>query len=107
MAIHNTVLVDSGQVASNLFICSTSNGDAVTTMYFCNTNTSPTTFTMHLVPAGFSANSNNIVYVNKLITAGDTYIIDWEKLVLNTGDSIRANANIGNAIVATISTIGL
>lgn len=107
MAIHNTVLVDSGQVAANLFLCQSSNGDAVTTMYFCNTNTSPTTFTMHLVPAGFTANSNNIVYSNKVITAGDTYIIDWEKLVLSTGDSIRANANIGNAIVATVSTIGL
>jgi hypothetical protein len=107
MAIHNTVLVDSGQEASNLFICASSNGDAVTTMYFCNTNTSPTTFTMHIVPAGFTANSNNIVYSNKVITAGDTYIIDWEKLVLSTGDSIRANANIGNAIVATVSTIGL
>jgi hypothetical protein len=107
MAIHNTVLVDSSQEASNLFVCASSNGDAVTTMYFCNTNTSPTTFTMHLVPSGFTANSNNIVYSNKLVTSGDTYIIDWEKLILNTGDSIRANANIGNAIVATVSTIGL
>ena len=107
MAIHNTVLVDSGQAAESLFTCASTNGDAVTTMYFCNTNTSPTTFTMHVVPNGFTANSNNIVYSNKVIAAGDTYIIDWEKLVLGTGDTIRANANIGNAIVATVSTIGL
>ncbi len=107
MAISNTVLVDSGQAAANVFACASANGDAVTTMYFCNTNSSPTAFTMHVVPAGFVANSNNIVYSNKLITAGDTYIIDWEKLILNTGDTIRANANIGNAIVATVSTIGL
>jgi hypothetical protein len=107
MAIHNTVLVDAGQEAANIFVCGSTNGDAVTTMYFCNTNTSPTTFTMYVVPAGFAANSNNIVYYNKVITSGDTYIIDWEKLVLSTGDSIRANSNIGNAIVATVSTIGL
>ena len=87
MAISNTVLVDAGQEAANIFACASTNGDAITTMYFCNTN--------------------NIVYYNKVITAGDTYIIDWEKLVLNTGDTIRANANIGNAIVATVSTIGL
>lgn len=107
MAIHNTVLVDSGQAASNLFVCASSNGDAITTMYFCNRGASATTFNLYVVPGSFVANSNNIVYSNKIITAGDTYIIDWEKLVLNTGDTIRANANVGNAIVATVSTIGL
>jgi hypothetical protein len=50
---------------------------------------------------------NNIVYSNKVITAGDTYIIDWEKLVLGPGDMIQANSNVGNAIVATVSTIGV
>lgn len=107
MAIHNTVLVDSGQDAANILVSSTGSGIAVTTMYFCNTNTAATAFTLHVVPAGFSANANNIVYKNKLITSGDTYIIDWEKLVLGQGDTLRANANVGNSIVATVSTIGL
>lgn len=107
MAIHNTVLVHSGQTAANLLVSSGTGGVAVTTMYFCNTNTAATAFTLHVVPAGFEANSNNIVYFNKLITSGDTYIVDWEKLVLAQGDTIRANANVGNAIVATISTIGV
>ena len=107
MAIHNTVLVDSGQAAANVLAVTSVSGQAVTTMYFCNTNVNPTTFTMHVVPAGFEANANNIVYKNKVITAGDTYIIDWEKLVLGQGDTVRANANIGNSIVATVSTIGV
>ena len=107
MAIHNTVLVDSGQTAANVLASTGISGVAVTTKYICNTNTSPTTFTMHVVPAGFVANANNIVYKNKLITAGDTYIIDWEKLILGPGDTIRANANTGNSIVATVSTIGV
>ena len=107
MAIHNTVLVDAGQAAANILAVTSVGGQAVTTMYFCNTNTNPTTFTMHVVPAGFEANANNIVYYNKIITAGDTYIIDWEKLVLGQGDTVRANANIGNSIVATVSTIGV
>jgi hypothetical protein len=106
MAIHNTVLVDTGQEAANL-IAATGSGVAVTTMYFCNTNTAATAFTLHVVPTGFVANANNIVYKNKIITSGDTYIVDWEKLVLGPGDSIRANANVGNTIVATVSTIGL
>ena len=107
MSIHNNVLVDTGQAAANIFTCASTNGDAVTTMYFCNRNGATTTFNLYVVPSGFEANSNNIVYSNKLITSGDTYIIDWEKLVLSTGDTIRANANVGNAIVATVSTIGL
>ena len=107
MAIHNTVLVDSGQVAANVLVSSGTGGVAVTTMYFCNTNAAPTAFTLHVVPAGFVANANNIVYYNKFITSGDTYVVDWEKLVLSPGDTIRGNANVGNAIVATVSTIGV
>jgi hypothetical protein len=107
MAIHNTVLVDTGQAAANVVRSTGTSGVAVTTMYFCNTNTAATAFTLHVVPAGFVANANNIVYKNKLITSGDTYIVDWEKLVLGPGDTIRANANVGNAIVATVSTIGV
>jgi hypothetical protein len=107
MAIHNTVLVDTGQEAANVLASTGPSGVAVTTMYFCNTNTAATAFTLHIVPAGFVANANNIVYKNKLITSGDTYIIDWEKLVLGPGDTIRGNANVGNSIVATVSTIGV
>lgn len=107
MAISNTVLVDTGQEAANIFQCTSTNGDAITTMYFCNRGATATTFNLYVVPAAFIANSNNIAYSNKIISAGDTYIVDWEKLVLNTGETIRANANVGNAIVATVSTIGL
>jgi hypothetical protein len=107
MAIHNTVLVDTGQAAANVLAVTSVGGQAVTTMYFCNTNTAATAFTLHVVPAGFTANANNIVYKNKLITSGDTYIVDWEKLILAQGDTIRANANVGNSIVATVSTIGV
>ena len=106
MAIHNNVLINSGQAAANILV-SSGTGVAVTTMYFCNKSGSTTTFNLYVVPNGFSANSNNIVYSNKTITAGDTYIVDWEKLVLSPGDTIRANANVGNAIVSTISTIGI
>ena len=107
MAIHNTVLVDTGQPAANILSSTGASGVAVTTMYFCNTNTAATAFTLHLVPAGFVANANNIIYKNKLITSGDTYVVDWEKLVLGPGDSLRANANVGDSIVATVSTIGV
>jgi hypothetical protein len=93
--------------AGNIFVSTSTNGDAVTTMYFCNRDSSTRTFNLYLVPAGGSANVNNIAYSNKTVTAGDTYIIDWEKLVLSTGDMIQATSNVANAIVASVSTIGL
>ena len=91
----------------NIFVSTSTNGDAITTMYFCNRDSSTRTFNLYLVPAGGSANVNNIAYSNKTVTAGDTYIIDWEKLVLSTGDMIQATSNVANAIVASVSTIGL
>lgn len=93
--------------AGNIFVSTGTNGDAVTTMYFCNRDTTSRTFSLHLVPSGGTANVNNIAYSNKIITSGDTYIIDWEKLVLSTGDMIQAVSNTANAIVASVSTIGL
>lgn len=93
--------------AGNIFVSTGINGDAVTTMYFCNRDTTSRTFSLHLVPSGGTANVNNIAYSNKIITSGDTYIIDWEKLVLSTGDMIQAVSNTANAIVASVSTIGL
>ena len=89
--------------AGNIFVSTGGNGDAVTTMYFCNRDTTTRTFSLYLVPAGGTANVNNIAYSNKIITSGDTYIVDWEKLVLGTGDMIQAVSNTANAIVASVS----
>lgn len=105
MAITSNAL--SATTATSIFTSTGTQGDAVTTMYFCNRDSSTRTFNLWLVPSGGVAGVNNIAYSNKIITAGDTYIIDWEKLVLGPGDSIQANSNVGNAIVATVSTIGV
>ncbi len=107
MAIHNSVLVDSGQQAGNVFACENTNGDALTTMYFCNRSAANLQINVYVVTSGFIANANNITYSNVTITSGDTLVIDWEKLVFGTGDTIRANASAGDSIVATVSTIGL
>lgn len=108
MALHTNCLVITTQAASNILV-SSGTGVAVTTMYFCNRSPASVTvaFNLYLVKAGFLANSNNVVYFNKTIASNDTYIVDWEKLVLDAGDTIRANANVGNAIVSVVSTIGV
>lgn len=103
--IQNTSLSTGN--AANIFVGSGITGSAVSTMYFCNTSGTATTFNLYLVPAGFTANNLNIVYVNKLVASYDTYIVDLEKLFLAPNDTIRANANAGSAIVATVSSIGI
>jgi len=107
MAIHNTPVIDSGQVAANIFACSSTNGDALTTMYLCNRSAGNLQVNVYVVPGSFVANANNIIYSNVTITGGDTLVIDWEKLVFATGDTLRANASAGDSVVATVSTIGL
>jgi hypothetical protein len=107
MTIHSSVLINTAEAAANVLGVTSTNGVAVTTMYFCNRTASTTAFNIYVVPAGFIANSNNTVYFNKTLAAGDTYVVDWEKLVLENGASIRGNANVGNAIVATVSVIGV
>lgn len=104
MAIHNTPLDTTYTIIAN---GTGTLGTATSTIYFCNRSGTATTFDMHVVPTGFSANANNKVYSAKLIASNDTYIADLEKLFLAPGDSIQAFANTANAIVATVSSIGL
>jgi hypothetical protein len=104
MSIQNKTL---DTVAANILVGSGTIGTATTTLYFCNRTGTSTTFNLYVVPAGFTANANNIVYSNKVVASNDTYIADIEKIYLGNGDMIVANANVANSIVATVSSIGI
>lgn len=104
MSIQSTAL---DTTVGNIYVANGTNGNVVSVAYFCNRSGSATTFTLHLVPSGGSPGPNTIVYSNKTITAGDTYILELEKIILSLGDTLRASANTGNAIVATVSTLGI
>jgi hypothetical protein len=104
MAITNSIL--GNITAGNIFVSAGTNGDAITTMYFCNPNATQYTVNVFVVANGAVANTAlNIVYSNVAIAAGDTLVIDMEKLVLGTGDTIQANASADNKIVATVSSL--
>lgn len=105
MTIQSTALTVS--TAANIFVGSGTLGSATSTIYFCNRGDAATTFNLYLVPAGFIANSNNIIYSSKVIQSNDTYVMDLEKLFLGPNDTLRANANLGNAIIASVSSIGV
>ena len=104
MSIYSTAL---NTTVGNIFVATGTQGNVISVAYFCNRNGTTTTFSLHLVPSGQSATANNIVYSNKAITSGDTYILELEKIILANGDMLQASANTANAIVATVSTIGI
>ena len=106
MAITSTLVSNT---APSIYTSVGSN--AVTTMYFCNTSQKVIHLTVHLVPKTFNPTNNNIIYYQVPIAIKDTYVVDMEKLILEDGDRICANIEIdydpGNAIVASVSTIGI
>lgn len=100
--ITNAALTTS---VSNAYV---SSGDTVTSVaYFCNYSGSPVNIHVYLVPNGGTASSSNIIYSNVNIQAGDTYIMETEKIILGDGDTIQANASANTAVTVTVSYTGV
>ena len=100
----------------------TSTGDtAVTSMIFCNyadvdNISSPdgsvltdadTFLDLHIVPNGGSASDQNKILHQLKIPAGETFIMDSERLVLENGDTIVAQTTSPATVSATISTVAV
>ena len=81
---------------------------AVTVIYITNKTDGDGTVDVYIVPNGASVSTNHLVYSQLTIKARDTYIIDTEKTILETGAKIYIAAPDSEAqFNATISTIGL
>ena len=81
---------------------------AVTVIYITNKTDSDGTVDVYITPNGASVSENHLVYSQLTIKARDTYIIDTEKMILETGAKIYIAAPDSAAqFNATISTIGL
>jgi len=104
MSIQNTVL---STTVANILVGSGSLGTATTTVYLCNRSASNVLVNLYAVSSGSIASSNNIIYSNVILTTNETYIMDVEKIFLGTGDMLQANAGTNNAVVATVSSIGI
>lgn len=84
----------------------TANADiAVTTLYLCNRSSSTVTTSVFLVNNGSTDPYDNMIYNEVEIAGKDTLVIDNERLLLGTGDSIQANVDVlsDNRIVASVS----
>ena len=81
---------------------------AVTVIYITNKTDSDGTVDVYVTPNGASVSENHLVYTQLSIQARDTYSIDTEKMILETGAKIYIAAPDSAAqFNATISTIGL
>jgi hypothetical protein len=100
MAIQSTSLT---LATSNIYVSSGST--VVSVMYFCNQGSSAANLNVWATSAGSTFGAANLVYREIQLAAADTYVVDMEKLVLGSGDYIRANA--GGTVSATVSYVGI
>jgi hypothetical protein len=88
--------------------------NAITTLIFCNhSDSSNAIVNVWVVPGtgnpkvkGTAAAANQILK-NLTIVAGDTFVMDMEKLVLDDKDTIIAQSNIENVLNCVISSMAI
>jgi hypothetical protein len=107
MALTSTQIETSG---NDIFLCPGTSPDnlqehAVTCMIFCNTSASDVTLNLYTVPTGLSVAAQTQVIKDLLIPAGETFSFDSEKLVLGTGDRVRAVASVNSRLSVTVSSM--
>jgi ribosome-binding ATPase YchF (GTP1/OBG family) len=103
MAISNTSLTTA---IANVYV--SSGNSVVSVMYFCNTNSTAKNISVYAVPSGTTTVDANVqIYKDVQIAAGDTFVVDMEKLVLANGDMIQANTSANLSVTATVSYVGI
>jgi len=79
---------------------------AITTMFFCNTSpTISTTLNLFLLPVGGAAGPSTQVIKSLSLPATETFVFDAEKIILENGESVWAQAADDNIVIATISSV--
>jgi hypothetical protein len=82
---------------------------AITTIFLCNTTATPVSFNMFAINSDDStgAANENMIYSSIELTANDTYVLDVEKFILDSGDLIDVEANVADCITVTVSSISI
>jgi hypothetical protein len=74
-------------------------------MFFCNTTSSDSILQVHLVPGDGSPTNENKIISNLLISPGDTFTFDTEKIILDSKDAVNAKADPAGSVSATLSYV--
>lgn len=96
-------------VSNSLSSIYTSGGStAITVIFFMNNGSSDVTISVAVADAATAALGPLSIAANGIlkdvtIAAGDTYILDVEKFVLENGDEIHAVATTAGDVVATMT----
>ena len=113
MAIENVNL----STTPTVIVTGASGGTAITEMYLCNNTTDSATVNVYACKSGEGANAGdvgdsttnaNIIYKELTIDAKDTYVIETEKLILGSGDTLQAESvDSSGQVIATVSKLDL
>jgi hypothetical protein len=89
--------------AANVF--ASTGSTAVTSLTLCNYSPGNVIANVYVVPSGASAGTGTIALSSLQLTSGDTYQLyaAAEKLVLDNGDTIQADASTNGAITVITS----
>ena len=90
--------------------------NAITTMIICNTGepdltdetVNSATITINLCkydPLGTTSTTTNRIISKLIVPAGETVFLSEERIVLDSGDQIRATASVGNLLSITVSAL--
>ena len=79
---------------------------AITVLYLCNT-TAGTVSTNVYVNNGGASDDDNTIYSALELTANETYVISTEKLILDNGDLVIADASVADSVTVTVSSISV
>lgn len=92
-------------VSNTLSSIYTSSGStAITIIFFMNNDTSDVVLSVAIkAGGGASSIAANGIIKEITIAAGDTYVLDVEKFVLENGDEIHAVASTPGVVVATMT----
>ena len=86
----------------------TSTGNsAITTAYLCNTSNSTVTANVYVVPSGATANVANQIMSQVSIAGYDTYVMEWERILLNNGDTVQIKPGTASVLTVTTSFTGI
>jgi hypothetical protein len=106
MAIYNTQITATTAGSANT-LASGTGARAITTVIVCNTGATDLNLTMYAVPTGGSTAGVATMIINALIVpAGDMVSFDQEKMVLATGDELKAICS-ASGLTATVSTLAV
>lgn len=108
MAINSTLITTLGQ---DIFTCpGTPTTDereyAVTCMVFCNYSNDDELLSVWAMPTSASVNEVYLLIKDLLVPAGETFSFDTEKIVLSTGQKVRAQTSSSNTrLTVTVSSM--